>query len=509
MAQAFPALDLGALAWVAAAPLLAVLSDVTPRRGAILGFLHGIVFFSVLLYWIPGVVIRYGHLPWAVGIAVGGLLAAFLAAFHGLFGAVQAWFFGRMGSAALALAPVTWVAAAEWLRMWPAGGFPWGYLGYTQHGSAALLQLAPYGGVFGLSLLVMAVNSAICGAVAPLGREPARGGRFLSGSIAVALLAGSWAAGRAASPPPAEGTVRVAAIQGNVPQDEKWQVANRELILARHLELTEEAARAGARFILWPESSTLERIETSGRLRSHLRAIARRYDAVVVLGSVHRRPDGRYTNAAFLLTPEDGLGDRYDKMRLVPFGETVPLRSLFFFVEPLVREVGDFAPGSDPGPLGRDLRLAGRLAPPTPFGVAICYEVIYPQLVAAQVRAGASFLTTITNDAWFGRTAAPAQHFAMAAFRAVESRRWLLRAANTGISGLVTPRGEVIQATPLFVATVVEGSLRPRSDLTWAVRHPQAVPLACVMITLLAAAAAGALERVLPWKSSSAPATTT
>jgi apolipoprotein N-acyltransferase len=168
-----------------------------------------------------------------------------------------------------------------------------------------------------------------------------------------------------------------------------------------------------------------------------------------------------------------------------------------------VQAAGDFTPGTRPGLLGSGLALGG--GPPTPFGVSICYEITYPGLVAAQVRSGATFLTTLTNDAWFGRSAAPAQHFAMAVLRAAESRRWLLRAANTGISGVVGPDGGVRQATALFVTALVEGSVEPRRELTFAVRHPQAVPVACVIMLLLAALAAATSR----WNKISAPSTMT
>jgi len=474
-AQAFPAVDLGGLAWLSLAPLFAALHGVSPRRGAALGFLHGVVFFGLLVYWIPAVVTTYGQLPGIVGLGVGALLVAVLACFHALFGASQAWLYGRLGPGALLVAPAAWVVIAEWLRLWPVGGFPWGYLGYTQHASRIFLPLAPWTGVFGLSFLLASVNAAACGALAPLGARRPRRFRAISLAVGSVLLLAAAGAGSRAKVPAEEASIPVAAIQGNVLQGQKWQAENRGTILRRHLDMTEEAARSGARLILWPESSTLDLLE-------RLAGIARRHNVALLLGSVHRLPEGGYTNAAFLLTARKGLSDRYDKIHLVPFGETVPLRSVLFFIEPLVEAVGDFTPGADPSPLGRDLLLAGEDGPATPFGVAICYEVIYPHLVARQVRAGATFLTTITNDAWFGRTSAPAQHFAMAAFRAAETRRWLVRAANTGISGLVAPSGRVV-------------------------RHPHAVPGACVIILALAATAALGGKRANSWTSNSAPST--
>lgn len=490
--QAFPATNLASLGWVALIPLLAVLCHDSPRLGAWHGLLQGLVFYFFLLSWIPGVVAGFGGLGLALGWLVGLLLVVILACFHALFGAWQAWLHRRLGLGALLAAPAGWVLMAEWLRNWPLGGFPWGFLGYSQYEVPGMLRLASWGGVSGLSFLLVgfsALSVAAC--------SPGKLWRWRCGGLLLLTLLLALVMSRAWSVPPAAGEpLAVAAIQGNVRQDEKWQVARRDEILDRHMALTERALAGGARLILWPESSTVEQISESLQLQMRLRDLLQPAGAWAVVGSVYHRVDGGYTNAAFLVAPGGSLPERYDKVHLVPFGETVPLANLLFFVKPLVEAVGDFRPGEAVGLMGEglDLRRApdANLRPGevTPFGMSICYEIIYGSIVAAQVQQGATFLTTITNDAWFGRTSAPAQHFAMAILRAAETRRWLLRAANTGISGLVAPDGQVVQATGLFVPALVQGTLIPRQDLTFYVRHPQALYGACVMILLLAAALA-------------------
>ncbi|MFQ5719372.1 MAG: apolipoprotein N-acyltransferase, partial [Acidobacteriota bacterium] len=456
-AQAFPPLDLGVLAWVALVPLLAAIDGVTPRQGAMLAGLQGAVFFGGLLSWIPRVVAGYGHLGWALGLLIGGILVAVLASFHAAFGALIAWLSRFDTGMARVATPFAWVALAEWGRLWPLGGFPWGYLGYTQYRFPAMRGLAPWGGVLLLSLLIVGVNTLLFVAVRPRGGPSRR--RLAAAAMACGLPVAIWLvvpAGARAE----EGdgpAVRVAAVQGNVPQDEKWQAVNRRAIVSRHLDLTRKAAEGGAELILWPESSTLEPIETQTGLLGQLQEIADAYHTAVVLGSVHRLSPVEYTNAAFLLVPGRGLVDRYDKMRLVPFGETVPLRSVLFFIGPLVQEVGSFTPGTDPKPLARAESIGGSAPGGAAFSMAICYEVIYSPLIARQVREGSTFLATITNDAWFGRSAAPAQHFAMAVMRAAEMRRWLVRAANTGISGIITPGGEVVARPELFETGLLRG----------------------------------------------------
>ncbi|MFQ5669838.1 MAG: apolipoprotein N-acyltransferase [Acidobacteriota bacterium] len=494
--QAFPLVDLGFLAWVALVPLLAALRNVSPSRGMRLGLAQGMIFYTGLLYWIPNVMATYGGLPWSVSLGVWAVLVLVLSLFHAAFGATQAWLFARLGDGALLAAPAAWVLLAEWLRVWPLGGFPWGFLGYTQHAAANIRQLAALGGVYGLSFVIVAVNAAFVGAVPLPGRHGRSRRGWMAAATALLVLLAAWTGGGVLrrSIPPGADPIPVAAIQGNVRQDEKWLAANRGAIERRELDLTQQVAEE-ARLVLWPESSTPENLEESPLLRMRLQEIARDSSVSFLIGSVHRLPAGGYTNSAFLVTPDGGLDGRYDKIHLVPFGEKVPLGRLLFFARPLVKAVGRFVPGDDPSPLGGDLHLGGEDRPPTPFGVAICYEITYPTLVAKQVREGATFLTTITNDAWFGRSAAPEQHFAMAVLRAVESRRWLIRAANTGISGIISPTGQVVTRTPLFETALVEGTIRARRDLSLAARHPQAVPKGCVILLAIAVSAAAARGR--------------
>lgn len=490
-AQAFPHMDLGVLGWLAPVPLLAVLRRCDPREGALLGLFQGLVFYLILLWWIPEVIAGYGGLGPVLGWSVGLLLMLVLAGFHALFGGVQAWLFRCLGDTALWISPAVWVLLAEYLRIFPLGGFPWGFIGYSQHGAPHILNLAAWLGVSGISFAIMGF-AALTVAAMSAGRH-----RTLIRTVWVAaalgIAAATWLPVSSPEMPSGPGSLAVAAVQGNVPQDEKWQEARRDVILARHLDLTQRAVQGGARLVLWPESSTVEQVAASAELRQQLQRTLAPRGAWLVLGSVFTLPTSGYTNAAFLMDPERGLRERYDKIHLVPFGETVPFKSLLFFIRPLVQAVGDFRAGTRIGVLGHglDLRRGAAAAAAgegrdTPFGISICYEVIYAGLVASQVKAGATFLTTITNDAWFGRTAAPAQHFAMAAVRAAETRRWLIRAANTGISGLVAPDGQVVDSSGLFTTALVEGAVQPRRDLTLFVRYPHLVPWACVMILFFA-----------------------
>jgi apolipoprotein N-acyltransferase len=235
----------------------------------------------------------------------------------------------------------------------------------------------------------------------------------------------------------------VGIVQGNVDQDTKWNPARADEIFARYVRLTEQVADRGARLILWPESSTPFYFEY-GAESQILRALARRRDVQLLIGSDQweQATPPRIYNAAFLITADGSTGGVYRKVHLVPFGEYVPLKHVLFFAKPLVDAVSDFAPGAEVN----TLPVRGGLV-----STAICYEVVYPALIREGILRGSTLLTTITNDAWFGRTSAPSQHFAMAAMRAVEQGRYLVRAANTGISGVVDPYGRVLLHSALFV----------------------------------------------------------
>lgn len=204
---------------------------------------------------------------------------------------------------------------------------------------------------------------------------------------------------------------------------------------------------------MWPEAAVPFLLQEDPR-RVQIEALAREVGASLLVGA----PDvqaGQPRNSAFLLGPAGRLLGRYDKRHLVPFGEYVPLRRLLFFVDPLAGgAIGQFSPG----------REATVFATPSGrFGVVICYEAIFPEEVRDLFRGGADFLVNIINDAWFGRSAAPVQHLAMAAFRAVENRAFLIRAANTGISAIVAPDGRIVQASELFTTAVLAGAITPRA----------------------------------------------
>jgi len=219
-----------------------------------------------------------------------------------------------------------------------------------------------------------------------------------------------------------------------------------------------------------------------------LAGVARRSGAALLVGTVHvEDSEAGYTiaNAAVVVDGDGSAAGRYEKSHLVPFGEYLPLQGLLRFLGPLVQAVGSMRAGDPAQPL-----LAAPIAGVPPFGLAICYEIIFPSLVSRQVRSGAQFLITITNDAWYGTSSGPFQHFEMARLRAIENRRWLLRAANTGISGVVDPWGRVVERTEMETEALVMSAVKPRHELSPYVRSGDAFAIACLLLALACTAGA-------------------
>jgi apolipoprotein N-acyltransferase len=261
-----------------------------------------------------------------------------------------------------------------------------------------------------------------------------------------------------------------------VAQGQKWDAAFADQIYQRYLAMSRRGLAEGATLVMWPESATPFLFEEHPASEA-MRLLARESGARLFVGSDQREhgPNAPFFNSAFLIQPTGSVGGVYRKMHLVPFGEYVPLKDLLFFAGPLVEQVGGFSPG-------RTLTIF-RLREGA-FSTGICYEVVFPHLSRAAVRQGSQLLTTITNDAWFGRSSAPWQHLAMARMRAVETGRYLARAANTGISGLVDPYGRVIQSTPLFEEAVSVGEVRLLDGTTAYVMIGDVVPWAGIAASL-------------------------
>ncbi len=450
------------------------------------------MYFAGTLYWVVNVMAEHGGLSSLVSVLITAGLVAVMASFVAAFAWIVRHLAGAAGQQALLAAPLVWVAT-ELGRTYLYTGFPWVLVGYSQTEVLPIAQLASVVGIYGLSALVVGFNAALAAwgldIVAPVARDgrarfAGPGSALTMAAVVITVAAwGSWRIARseltsAGSP------VRVGLVQGNVPQGEKWDPARASSIFASYLELTRQAIREGAGLVIWPESSTPFSFEEDRQAADAVRQLAREGHADILLGSnqIERGSEPRFFNAAFLVGPDGAQKGVYRKMHLVPFGEYVPLKSLLFFAGPLVEAVSAFSPGTEatifPATGGR-------------MSTAICYEVVFPNLVRQSVAEGSQLLTTITNDAWFGRTVAPHQHFAQASMRAIENGRYLVRAANTGISGIVDPYGRVLAKSPLFTQDVVVGEARFIEAQTMYTRVGDVVAYASLVLTIGAVLAAG------------------
>lgn len=488
LTAAFPKMNWSFFAWVAWVPLLMSLIHLSPKSGFRIGFLAGITHYLTLMYWLVHTMRTYGFLPWYLSVAILFLLSCYLALFFAVFS------YGinrlcRTPQSFFILAPALWIAL-EYVRSFLLTGLPWELLGYSQHDLLPVIQVADIFGVYGVSFLVLLSNAAVTLTIIAFSGKTWQGSRvsrrFAAASVSVFILcfALAWLYGAQRiktvdhwirSAP----TASVAVVQGNIDQAVKWDRRFQDATTEKYLRMSQAVGEKSPDLIVWPETATpfylLRDAEPTAMLLDGIRGIGIDF----LLGSPYytRRKDGiDYYNRAYLIRSDGSIGEAYDKVHLVPFGEYVPFEQYLPFLGKMVAEVGDFKPGS-----------RGRTIPWQNYriGMQICYEIIFPNLSRNMAQNAAELLVNITNDAWFGKTAAPFQHFAMAAFRAVENRRSLVRAANTGISGFVDPVGRTLSATPLFEDAARVQTIPLLTQKTVYTRWGDLFAMACLAVTLI------------------------
>ena len=468
----------------AAVPVIALAAvPAGPWRRLWLGWLHGVVAWLVAVPWIASTLTVYGGLPGVASALLLGVLALYLGLYHGLF----CWLAGRLlqrGDAiSVLLVPAVWVAL-EWVRGLGPSGFPWNLLGYAWVDVPGALDATRWIGSHGLSFLVAASGLGLL----LLGRrETRRGALAVLVAVAAILAAARWTS----RGPRAEGErgVDVAVVQPNihmataamVDAGPDGQFADLAANSARLFALSRQACEPG-RLVVWPESAGWPyQLERDGAFAGDIEALVAGGCSLLLNSARWDRSgeDERVFNAAYLLTPGPDRARRqtYDKMHLVPFGEYVPFGRYLPAVRQLARQAGGFSPGDEVRLLEAD---GARL------GVSICFEIVFPEQVAARVRRGANLLVTITNDSWYGRTWAPHQHLRPARFRAAENGRPLVRAAITGISAVIDRRGRVLADSRIEEATVMRARVVPLGGMTLYSRAPLLVPLLCTALAAFA-----------------------
>lgn len=477
-ALSFPTYTIGWLAFLALLPLLvAVVRAKSTRESFFLGWIAQTTAWLMMVPWVVRVMSHYGGLPYVVGVLLFIAMSLYLGLYGALFAVLVKRF--RLGIAFLPwlLVPMAW-AAVEYARTFLFSGFPWNLIVTPIVDYPTLIQIdraiGPY--FTGALIVFPAVVAAWW-----ITQRPASIARVLvAGSLGILVLVW-WGTGLVASKliarQTAAPTITAALLQPNISQEMRWDESNVVQIYRRMMDMTADAAAHGAKVVIWPESTVPLSYTQTDFFSASIEQFSREHDIDIILGSVATDParPGRIWNSAFLVSGGTTIG-HYDKIRLVPFGEYVPLRRMLFFAEKLVHAVGEFEFGDNDHP------LAGKLS----YGPAICYEIVYPQITRAQIVHGADVLVTITNDAWYDGTAAPMQHLWQARLRAIEGDRYLLRAGTTGISAFIDPTGRILESIPMGRDGIIYAKFQPRTSTTLYIRFGDWFAWAAVVVVLIA-----------------------
>ncbi|HKD19155.1 MAG TPA: apolipoprotein N-acyltransferase [Thermoanaerobaculia bacterium] len=465
-ALAFPPFEWVVLVPIALIPWLVALGrEERPTRALVSGLLFGLAYWCASIPWIAYVVTHYGGQTGVMGIVSLVLLALILAEWP----ALVAWltvFAAPPGGWRFALFPLLWMAS-EHARTVVYRGFPWNLTAHALYRHPVWLQTASVWGVYGVGALAIALSALVAAAVA------GRSVRPMLGAAVLVFAAGAWGATRLAAPSGPAAEIAVALLQPNLSEETRATPEGEAAGYRAVLDQARDAAQDLPALIVIPESAFPVYWQTSERLRQDLASIAR-LGPRILFNDIEETATGENYNVARLLGPNGLSGSPYRKVHLVPFGEYVPLPKVFFFVRQISTEIGTFSAARRPTVLFSD-GLA--------IGVAICYETIYPSLAREQTALGANLLATISNDSWYGRAGAQPQHFAGAVLRTVENGRALVRAAITGVSGIVDAKGRILAETAPDERTMVRGSIRLERGTTVWTRWGHRIPVVADLVS--------------------------
>ena len=483
----FPNFELYLLAWIALVPLLVVIARrPSPFPAFILGWATGSVFFYVTCYWLTYSMIHYGGVPTVLAylLLIPGALV--VGVFHGVFAALTAHAIRKWGALAILVAPIFWTAL-EWVRLSVTGQL-WNALGYSQAFHAALIQPARWGGVYLVSFLIVAINAAIALLVLKRTRGTIAAAAFVMLATAAVMLEALSSGMIVDYVYSVEDDVRVVAVQPNVPMNIIKTAAELNELRERHLSLSTNALKSlgdhpGPRLVIWPESPMNFTYASDRSFQEFVTDFTRKNHTSLLFNSLEPAPaDGAY-NSALLINEQGQRISQYDKIRLMPFGEYVPLPQWLPGASLISAVVGDFTPGNKYTlmPFGARRRA----------GVFICIESAYPWIARRLTSEGASVLINISNDGYLGPTAVMRQHLANAIFRAVENGRPVLRVTNSGLTAYINARGVVDDLTKPFEADVRIWSVDPSDGQdTGYTDHGDLFVYICMALTVIVVGAA-------------------
>jgi apolipoprotein N-acyltransferase len=474
----FPLPARGYLAWIAFVPLLAFVLLTRGVRSSLWGgSLAGFVSLALILYWIPGVLSRYGGVPVALAWILFIFLAAVMSLYSGAACAFTRYVIERGGHRYLFAFPFVWVVL-EYLRgQLIFGGFPWLLTGYSQTDSLRLIQISDITGVYGVSFVITWINAALVWAALRRMQRESASWPVITALLMIpaCLLYGEIKIRHWEELKPTRTTVL---LQQNLSADEP-EPELAEKFQDGYVRMADLVTKIPVDLLVLPEAPTPLSFQHDKTYRDSMRALARRYGLGMVFNNIgYDDHDGKtaYFNSAYFLDHDGTESARYDKIHLVPFGEYIPWRKLFFFAESITKDVTDFSAGSNYTLAPLDGHRGSAL---------VCFEAVFPEISRRFTRDGSELLVNLTNDGWYGRTAAPYQHLAMARWRAVENRRFLLRAANTGISAIVRPTGSLQAVTGLFREEICAGLFAFSDHKSVYARVGDLFVLACAIIVVL------------------------
>jgi apolipoprotein N-acyltransferase len=473
----FPNFELYPLAWIALVPLLvAIARRPSPLRAFVLGWAAGSVFFYATCYWLTYSMIHYGGLSPLLSYVLLIPGAVVIGIFPGLF----AWFIAlairKWGHGTLLLAPIFW-SAFEWVRLGVTGQL-WNALGYSQAYHPNLIQAATWGGVYAVSFLIVAINSAIALLIVNHTQKAVIAG-FLTPLLVLLIIATSPMREFGLYEPDAL-PVSVVALQPNVPMTLAKSDDEMKELLDRHISLSEQGLQnrpeAVPSLVVWPESPMNFTYASNTAFQEFVANFTKENHTSLLFNSLEPAPDGAY-NSALLINEQGRLISQYDKIRLMPFGEYVPLPRWLPGASLISGIVGDFTPGTN----YTLMPVGGRRV-----GVFICIESAYPWIARTMVHNGADGLINISNDGYLGPTAVMRQHLANVVFRAVENSTPILRVTNTGLSAQISYDGTILDSTEGFRSDVRRWSLnQTKTGRTFYTRHGDLFVHVCAVITLI------------------------
>lgn len=472
----FPRSDLGWLAWPAYAPLVVfVFRAGSPAKAFSGGFVAGAIQYFVLLIWMPEVLISYGGLPAVLAWLGYTLLIAVLACYPAAASLLSGFLIKRCGPTFILAFPAIWICMEYLQTVSPFGGLPWLLAGYTQFRFIRLIQIADITGVYGISFLILSFGTAVAWIIVNRGRNLRA---YVPLALACAFAVGALSYGGAALErwSAGEPQYRVAMLQGNISFDDP-EALLMDKVHTGYVRMADGLDSSVTDLLILPEAPTPLSYDADSGYRRTLQDLARRFRFGLVFNNIRESGSGGtrlFYNSAYFLDGKGMLQGVYDKIHLVPFGEYIPLRKLLFFIDIISKDVGEFAAGRNYALI----ETAGR-----PVSAVICFEAVFPQLVREFVRQGSQLIVNITNDRWYGDSDAPFQHLAIVRMRAIENRRYLLRAANSGISAVVEPSGRITSSTGILQEAVCQGSFDFQTYRTLYTRYGDFFVFLCAIIS--------------------------